>query len=133
MAALRARVFVLWAMLLAALPVLAEGDRYFCRTTERVITACCCGASEPTAARGETSAEIATEDCCERLDVDALNAAPALRDDGDVAHARLAVSPAPAVQVRAARVRDAVPQLVAARAPPLRGLPLFLAHCVLLI
>jgi hypothetical protein len=136
----RSRVRPLKAQLLAAVTALAvllssgsfAQTRFFCTMMNRVVATCCCEArSEPAAAR-DCATQVRSPDCCEK--VSAATRAPTLKATGT----EVSVPPAAVVATisepvyelpRVAPV-EALPRQ--ARAPPIVGPPLFIAHCSLL-
>jgi hypothetical protein len=135
MHALRARLPVLLAVLLVALPAGAAGrHQYFCEMMGRLLDTCCCAAAKASAtSKPNAGPEFRAKDCCERIESATRDAIPALRDGalriespvvGTLAPIAFVV-PAPSFELLSInRVR--------ARAPPALGPPIFLKNCSLL-
>jgi hypothetical protein len=124
------RVLVLFAAMLVTLPSLAaQGNKYRCRFSGRVMDACCCKARAATS-HVSASAEVRPADCCDTIRSSSAKVAASLRDV-----VQLATPGAP--ESTLALVPDATPTgstgpltrlAVQARAGP----PIFLRDCRLL-
>ena len=139
MSAIRLRVVALLVGLAIVLPSPAFARaHYFCRMMDRVMDAPCCAADRNTDQlglwqQGRRREEARAPDCCVRVEASrgAIASSPRLSMPVVPSAALMTIlegwsfTPAP---VTAARAR-----LEQARAPPLLGPPLFLAHCSLLI
>lgn len=111
-------------------------SRYFCRSMERVMDACCCGGArkmEPLPRSLSQGAELRTGDCCERLEQPSLKAAAGARDGAQHAPAPPALAvlgtPAPPVLPSGWILPLARPH---SRAPPPAAAPLYLRNCAFL-
>lgn len=123
--------------LLALLAVLvsggaAAGTQYLCHMTGRVVATCCCATEgPPRAARASQQARPA--DCCERIAATASASAAGTHDVSSSLPGAplLAILPPYGYAPLAAQIVGVGAR--SARAPPAAGLPLFVAHCALLI
>ncbi|HEY4104016.1 MAG TPA: hypothetical protein VGM44_08995 [Polyangiaceae bacterium] len=123
--------------LLAVLAVLvsagsALGAEYVCHMTGRVVSDCCC-ATESASPVAPASQQARPADCCERIPVTARPSAIDTRDLSRVTAgpSLLVVLPRYEYAALSAPLVGAAPR--SARAPPIAGPPLFVAHCALLI
>lgn len=128
------------AQLLAAVTALAvllssgpfARTQFFCTMMNRVVAKCCCAAGSESEADSDATLQIRSTDCCSK--VSAAKRVPALQAAGT----EVTVAPAAIV----ATISDSVYELPRAapvstlprqaRAPPIVGPPLFIAHCSLL-
>jgi hypothetical protein len=124
------RVLVLFAVMLVTLPSLAaQGDKYRCRFSGRLMDACCCKA-RATASQVSASHEVKPADCCDTIRHASTKVATGLRDAVQLAtpaapESTLALVPDPTPNGSTGPVTRLAVQ---ARAGP----PIFLRDCRLL-
>ena len=133
----RARIIAFLAALLMTLPAGAWArSRYFCRSMDRVMDACCCGSMRKIDLLSRSissSAELRAGDCCERLDQPSAKAALGARD------AAQQLPAPPALAVLTLTTPPVLPsgwllplERPHSRAPPPPTVPLYLRHCAFL-
>ena len=125
------RIVALLLGLATVLPSAAFArTHYFCRMMDRVMASPCCDAERQ---KVDAREEARAPDCCVRISASGRDVAPATRSDvAFVPAATLLATISEPVYVPPAG-RDVAPRTAQARAPPLLGPPLFLAHCSFLI
>lgn len=125
-----ARALVVIAALLVAWPSLAaQGDKYRCRFSGRVMEACCCKA-RAAAAPAAPSAVVKPADCCDTIKGASSKAAPGVRDAAQLA--TLAAAESTLALIPEALTGHSVDPRPALARQAGAGPPIFLRDCRLL-
>jgi hypothetical protein len=124
------RALVVLAALLVALPSFAaQGDKYRCRFSGRVMDACCCKA-RAAAARTAKAPQVSPADCCDTIRSSSTKVAASLRD---VAAPATDAAPASTLQlVPEATLSDSAGPLTRLALQARAGPSIFLRDCRLL-
>jgi hypothetical protein len=144
MPVVRTRILAVLAALLIGLSGgVAARAQYFCHMLGHVVPACCCGgeqaalpgSSERSPARAATddAPQVRGRACCELMPSAARATAPVTRDALLHVPGLALLTSAPGVVSRWQPERRVDGAPLQARERPVRGPPLFLAHCALLI